>query len=212
MLYAPARITAEETKIIKFELFKFFQYWIKRQKNSDLHNLESQFIGVDKHDLPVQDQAPVLYDILHRFKIYNAWHMLCFIVVSDNKEFPIHIDDMKPTWTAVGLNIPVLNCQDSKTVWYDTIPEKNPKMPGYISELTPHANATATRCVLTDAKEIGSCDANIPHWVNISVPHAPVCNHKKLRINSSLRFQFDCKVEDFFVDPKYQNCMTKTLF
>ena len=207
MLYAPANITEEETKIIKFELFKFFQYWIKRQKNSDLHTLESQFIGIDKHDLPVEDQAPVLYSVLRRMQIDDAWSILAFIVVGGNKEFPIHIDDHDKAWTTIGLNIPVFNCNGTKTVWYDTIPEENPTMPDYVSALTPHAIVVSTKCVSNNAKEIGSIDANIPHWVDVSVPHAPVCNHSKLRINSSLRFKFG--TDDFFSDPKFSNCMIK---
>jgi hypothetical protein len=209
MLYAPANITADETKIIKFELFKFFQYWIKRQENSNLHNLESQFIAIDKHDLPCEDQAPVLYDVLRRMQIDDAWSILAFIVVGGNKEFPIHIDDHAEAWTTLGLNIPVFNCNNTKTVWYDTIPEENHDMPDYISALTPHAGVVSTKCVATNAKEIGSVDANVPHWVDVSVPHAPVCNHSKLRINSSLRFKFD--TDNFFTDPKFSNCMIKKL-
>ena len=210
MLYSPVNITIAEAKIIKAELFKFLHSWVRYQKNSDLLYLESQFIGLDRHELPTKTQAPVLHDILRRMQIDNLWHMLCFIVVSDNKEFPIHIDDYDQTWTAVGLNVPVLNCQDSKTVWYDSSPETNPAMPDYISSLSHHATI-ATKCTSSDVKEIGSCDANIPHWINVSVPHAPVCNHSKLRINSSLRFQFDCSVDDFFVDPKFEHCMIKKL-
>jgi len=208
MLYALANITAEETKIIKSELFKFFHYWAKYQRNLDLLSLESQFIGFDKNELPIESQAPVLHDLLRRMKIDDLWFFLAFIVVSDNKEFPIHVDDYDQTWTTVGLNIPVLNCQGSKTVWYDSIPDTDTAMPDYISSLSHHGTM-ATKCVSTDVKEIGSCDANIPHWVNVSVPHAPVCNHSKLRINSSLRFQFTAN--DFFNDPKFAHCMIKKL-
>ena len=210
MLYAPVNITAAETKTIKSELFKFLHSWVRYQKNSDLLYLESQFIGLDKHELPTKIQAPVLHDVLCRMQIDHAWRMLCFIVVSDNKEFPIHIDDYDQTWTAVGMNVPVLNCQDSKTVWYDSIPDTNPAMPDYISSLSHHATI-ATKCVSLGVKEIGSCDANIPHWINVSVPHAPVCSHSKLRINSSLRFQLQGSVEDFFTDTKFEHCMTKKL-
>ena len=208
MLYSPVNITVAEAKIIKSELFNFFHYWAKYQKNFNLLSMESQFIGFDKNELPAEAQAPVLYNLLRRMQIDDLWFFLAFIVVSDNKEFPIHIDDYDQTWTTIGLNIPVLNCQDSKTVWYDSIPDTNPAMPDYISSLSHHGSM-ATKCVSSNVKEIGSCDANIPHWVNVSVPHAPVCNHSKLRINSSLRFKF--VTDDFFNDPKFNNCMIKKL-
>lgn len=194
-MYKPANIIDSELKIIQIELLLFLKNWCQNQ-NVDMSNLESQFIAQEL-SIDTLPEDSTLRKVLTRMQIADLLIFVCFIVVSNNKYFPIHIDHYNTDWTSFGLNIPVLNCKGSSTVWYDSLPEDNDEMPDYISALTPHGKF-ASKCVQDNVKEIGSCDTNIPHWINVSIPHAPRCTHSKLRINSSLRF--DPKIHDLFTN------------
>jgi hypothetical protein len=203
-LYKPANINDSELKLIQFELLVFLKKWCQ-ERNVDIFSLESQFIAVEMNiDYFLKDST--LRKILTRMQIDDLLMVVCFIVVSENKYFPIHIDHYNADWMSFGLNIPVLNCKGSSTVWYDSVPDDNDDMPDYISSLTRHGRL-ATKCVQDHVKEIGSCNTNIPHWINVSVPHAPKCTHSKLRINCSLRFQ--PKIHEVLVDETFNQLIFK---
>ena len=203
-LYKPANISDKELKLIQFELLLFLKGWCQR-RNVDMFSLESQFIadGININNL---SENSTLRQVLTRMQIDDLVMFICFIVVSDNKYFPIHIDHYDPEWISFVLNIPVLNCNGSSTIWYDSIPDENDDMPDYISSLTIHGRV-ATRCVQDNVNEIGSCDANIPHWINVSIPHAPKCTHSKLRINCSLRFH--PKIHEVLINETFNQLIFK---
>lgn len=194
-MYKPANITDSELKLVQMELLLFLKKWCQDQ-HVDIFALESQFIAQELN-IDTFPEDSTLRKILTRMQIADLLMVVCFIVVSSNKYFPIHIDHYNTDWMSFGLNIPVFNCKGTSTVWYDSLPEENDDMPDYISSLTRHGRI-ARKCVQDNVKEIGSCDTNIPHWINVSIPHAPKCTHSKLRINSSLRFH--PKIHDLLTD------------
>lgn len=183
-LYKQANISKTDTNLIRLELLKFIKNWTA-SNDQDLLDLKSQFVGVDIRDHDnFYKKMPTLHKVLKDFQIEDLLSVLAFIIVSHDTYFPIHIDCEDPGIMSFALNIPVLNCDDTVTVWYDTIPESNTEE--YIAG-TYHGKH-ATYCVQSEAKEVGRCDTISPHWVNIARPHAPMCFHSKLRINASLRF------------------------
>ena len=197
-LYKPANLTKQETKLIQFELLGFLKNCCQ-ENNINFLSLTTQFIHINYRDYLFKNlqDLPVLNEVLSRMQIKQFLISIGFIIVNENKYFPIHIDYFDTEFMNVGLNIPVLNCNGSRTVWYDSIPDDNDEMPEYIGEITKISAAVAVKCVQDNVKEIGSCDANKPHWINVAVPHAPKCNHSKLRINASLRFN---TLENNFID------------
>jgi len=197
-LYKPANLSIKETKLIQLELLGFLKEWCQ-QNNTDFLSLGTQFMHINFRDSFFETlcNLPTLSEILSRMQIKQSLISVGFIIVNENKYFPIHIDYYDTEFMNVGLNIPVLNCAGSKTVWYDSIPDDNDEMPSYIGEVTKVSAAVAVKCIQNNVKEIGSCDANKSHWINIAVPHAPRCNHSKLRINASLRFN---TLENNFID------------
>lgn len=197
-LYKPVNIPDSELKIIRLELLKFTKEWSKFH-NVDFNSMTSQFIGIDRIHRDFLKDLPALTAYLTRRNLTDLVSMIALIVVSKDTHFPIHIDCDDPSVMSFGLNIPVLNCDGSRTVWYSTATEQKPDLPEYIS--TTYHGKHAINCIQEGAVEIGSCNANIPHWVNVGVPHAPVCDHDKLRINASIRFDpmiYQHITDDFF--------------
>lgn len=207
-LYKPANITPEEIKLIQIEILKFLKNWCQT-KNANFLSLTTQFIHINLRDPMFGNfcTLPTVSKILSRMQITQFLFGVGFIIVNENKYFPIHIDYYDTEFMNVGLNIPILNCNGSRTVWYDSIPDDNDDMPLYVGELTKVSAAVAVNCIQDNVKEIGSIDANVPHWINIAVPHAPRCNHSKLRINASLRFN---TMEHDFIDSElFEQIMIK---
>ena len=89
-----------------------------------------------------------------------------------------------------GLNIPILNCEDSWTVWYDAETDLSPEFNEY------DVRKSARRCLSENAVELCRMPASTPAWVNISIPHRPVTTHNKLRAVISARFMPE--LHDYF--------------
>jgi hypothetical protein len=209
-LYKPANVSQDETKLIQIEVIKFLKSWCQT-KNVNFSSLTTQFIQLNWRD---QDrlfhnisQLPTVDKILTRMQIKHLLITVGFIIVNENKYFPIHIDYYNTEFINFGLNIPILNCKGSQTVWYDSIPDDNDDMPDYIGNLTKVSTSVSVKCVQDNVKEIGSCDANMPHWINVAVPHAPRCEHSKLRINAS--FRFNTLEDDFIHSTRFEQLMVK---
>lgn len=204
-LYKTANITRDETKKLELELLRYLKNWCI-QNNTTISKLESQFI-FQPTKIDYFEKNSTLYQVLSRMKIDSLFAYIGFIIVTENKYFPIHIDYYNTDFMSIGLNIPVLNCNGSRTVWYDSIPEDNDDMPDYIGELTKVSVSVSVKCVQDNVKEIGFCDATVPSWINNAIPHAPRCNHNKLRINCSLRF--NPKINDLLRDGTFDKLLFK---
>jgi hypothetical protein len=125
--------------------------------------------------------CPVLIQELLRLELLNNFYFVGFVSVDASKEFPPHIDTLD-----VGLNIPLYNCNDTYTVWYDaeildqTFPD----------HVIGSMGVKAARIVeKKNAVEIGRVEANQPLWINTNVAHRPETHHDKLRMAASLRFK-----------------------
>jgi hypothetical protein len=85
----------------------------------------------------------------------------------------------------IAMNIPMVRCEGTYTVWYDA-KIVDQELPTYAigSEIVKIARV----CDPRTAVEIGRCDSNIPHWINVNVPHRPETHHDQLRMAASIRF------------------------
>lgn len=154
----------------------------------------------------IKTHCPTAIQILKNLGIDNLLVTVGIIVVNSEYHYPIHIDSANPARQSIGLNIPVLNCADSYTAFYKVSRIEYEKWPPkYLvgSEMA----AGSVMCVEEDAVEIARCDANVPHWINVQTPHKPICNHKKLRINSS--FRFDHSINDLINSDYFEKHLIK---
>jgi hypothetical protein len=117
---------------------------------------------------------------LLRLKLLDDFYFVGFVSVDASKEFPPHIDTLD-----VGLNIPLYNCDDTFTVWYDAKILDQP----FPDHVIGTGFVKAARIVdKKNAVEIGRVEANRPLWLNTNVAHKPETHHDKLRMAASIRF------------------------
>jgi hypothetical protein len=182
-LYCPASIDLSLLPQLKKEISKF-SIAVKEIPTNDRRGLA---FHTDDLDL-IKNMCPCLIKEFIRLGIDQLLDHVSIITIDPAKPpVPIHRDCDDISVPTFGLNIPVINCEDTYTVWYDTELDKNSPVPAHfagspiIYTTVPAANQHAT--------EIDRCSAATPHWVNNWVPHAARSDHNKIRVNSSWRFK-----------------------
>lgn len=155
----------------------------------------SQFIPVEPEDF--KNTCKNLFEKIEAWGIAHRIAEIAVILQQGDRKYPIHRDF--PSWKMrnIALNIPILNCHDSFTVWYDAkLVEQNP------AELGDNVYTKHSRKVdEASAVEIGRCDSTVPQWINVFVPHAPTVYHQLPRISVSIRFHpelFDLVSNGYF--------------
>ena len=132
----------------------------------------------------IEPVAPLYTKFIESFGILDRWHYSAFITTTADYNFPIHVDSLNWETRCYGLNIPLINCEDTYTVFYDAEIET-----GLEFEVSNPINSSRLIKKDTIAREIDRFCANQPAWVNIRIPHAPVSLHKKPRAIISARFR-----------------------
>jgi len=179
-LYHPAAIDSNRLPAIRQELASIYHQIPDRHKWGS-----TTFNMVDDQKI-IQDHCPVLCEHLQQMKILNWLSFIGFITVNPEMKFPMHIDN-NPGEFEIALNIPVENCHDSYTVWYNAEISKKSPVP-YIKTIDAEVENTAMLIDEASAVEIGRFSADVPAWININVPHNLVCSHDLIRVGATLRF------------------------
>lgn len=147
-----------------------------------LPDAEFAFFYIEREQ--IEDAVPSYRAMLSRLNLLDRWTYSAVVATQGEKKFPIHVDSLDWENRCYGLNLPILNCEDSYTVWYDAI----------MSDLTPSSSSSddpraSTRFYDTKtAKEVCRMPATTSAWVNNSIPHCPVTNHTNFRAIISARF------------------------
>lgn len=132
----------------------------------------------------IEPFAPLYVGLLESLGILDKWVYSPIISTNYNVQFPIHIDNIDWIDGSYGLNLPVINCENTYTVWYDAEIDYTPVLqssdPRNVSRLVKHG---------TPVKEIARWHMKDPAWINFSIPHAPVSYHGKARAVMSARFK-----------------------
>jgi len=177
-LYHVPNIESDVVAIIKKELLKLSV--VDRPNN--LVEYTSTFVAASQE--LTYKLCPTLIQQLDKFNLLKDFCFVAFISVVGQKEFPPHVD----VGTDVGLNIPLMNCEDTYTVWYDAkIVDR--ELPAYV--IGSDVAHMARVCDPRTAVEIGRCDSSRPYWINTNVPHRPETHHNQFRLAASVRFQPD---------------------
>lgn len=146
----------------------------------------SNFYYITRQDLEKENISNYL-KMLERLGLLDKWKYSA-VITDYGHPFPIHVDAEDWTTRCYALNIPILNCEDSYTVWYDAEIDPDP--------FTSDQRSSARLCIENTAKELYSHPVANPAWVNISIPHRPVTHHKKFRAVLSARFSPE--IHDYF--------------
>ena len=130
-------------------------------------------------------------------------HIYCLYSVLNNASvMPIHVDYANEE-KFLAVNIPLLNCDDSYTTWYNADIDPQLHINETKNQLGPKrlliydesgddyiTGETSYWCVQEGAVQVNSVETTKPMLVNVSIPHRPEVKHDRLRVVFSLRFVF----------------------
>lgn len=125
---------------------------------------------------------------------------LCYFSVLNHASInPIHVDYANEE-RFISINIPLLNCENSFTVWYDADIDHHRKIketmaPDTVQRLLIYDESaeeyftgeTSYWCHQENAVEINRVECVTPMLVNTSLPHRPVVDHNNLRVLFAMR-------------------------
>lgn len=149
-------------------------------KNQNLVPYTSTFVEIRSQI--VLEQCTLLSEQLKNLNLIDQFFTMGLISVDADHIFPPHVDG---DVADIALNIPLMGCDGTYTVWYDgELTDQG--LPTYAigSPIAEIARVADPRTVT----EIGRCDSSIPHWINVNVFHRPETHHNQFRVAASLRF------------------------
>lgn len=175
-LYHKPSLNLELLPTIQKELLKLFVH----TKKDTLVPYTSTFVEINNKQL-MRNTCRTMMQEFQRLGIYDNFFVVSFISVENNREFPPHVD----VGVDIALNIPLINCEGTYTVWYDG-QLKDQGLPTYAigSPIAEISRVADPRSVT----EIGRCDSSIPHWINVNMLHRPETHHDQFRVAASVRF------------------------
>jgi hypothetical protein len=175
-MYHQANLDTDQFPIIQKELLKLFLI----TKKENIVPYTSTFVEIGDKEL-MRNTCTTLMDELRRLNLYDNFFVISFISVESTREFPPHVD----SGVDIALNIPLINCEGTYTVWYDG-KLKDQGLPSYaIGSAIAEISRVADPRTVT---EIGRCDSSIPHWINVNMFHRPETHHNQFRVAASVRF------------------------
>jgi hypothetical protein len=146
-----------------------------------------QFVNVPRHK--IEPYAPKYIKFLESLGLFDLWIHTAIITTHGDQEcdnVPIHVDSTEWQTRSYGLNFPLVNCENTWTVWYaaEITTEE------YINPFDKFDPRNTARPIKTNAPftELFRYEVTQPAWINIAIPHRPVSAHKKTRALVSTRF------------------------
>lgn len=145
--------------------------------------------------------CPTLYCTLKEKNILEFIVAVAFLVVPPNQKTDIHTDSGTQS---IALNLPVLNCEKSYTVWYNTTDKLLPgnelayvKGDSLLGEeqFNNYLDYDSDYFKFNTAEEIDRVECNRPLWINFKIPHRPEVAHTNVRILASIRFRPDFSID-----------------
>lgn len=136
----------------------------------------------------VRDNAPTYIQFLNDLKLYDKWTSCIFVGTNGEKrsiDSPIHVDTEDWQTRSYALNLPVMNCENSYTVFYNAT-KPNPQ--AYLGDEPVTGWATARGFEFDGAVEIGRWNVEKPAWINVCIPHRAENNNSNPRLIVSSRF------------------------
>jgi len=156
----------------------------------DIENLIPDFHYIPRASIDFM--LPITKAFLHDLGILDRWKYLALITGNHGSSLPLHVDGTDWVNRAYGLNLPVLNCKDSFTVYY------NAEILCPAIDDADDPRASALYCREDTAVEIDRIEVSNPYWANVIVPHRPIVTHQLPRILAS--FRFDPELHDLLND------------
>ena len=110
-LYKTANINAAD---YSKELLSLFSVYVP-DINAEIGN---HFLPIGDHDI-ISQHCPQLMAKLDEWGVRKRLAECAFVILPPDKQFPIHRDYPKWEFRSIGLLLPVLNCENTYTAFYD---------------------------------------------------------------------------------------------
>lgn len=141
----------------------------------------SQFVYVLREK--IEPHAPLYTKFIESLGVLDRWHYSAFVTTNTDSLF-VHVDSLTWRTRCYGLNLPLVNCEGTYTVFYDAEINDQP-----FCDSSDPINSAKKIKPGTSAREIARVEATTPMWVNTCIPHAPVTTHSRPRAIISARFR-----------------------
>jgi hypothetical protein len=139
-----------------------------------------QFIHVDVEQ--IKKFSPRYSRLINILGLEERWHTSALITTNKDTTLQIHTDVYDPSERCFAFNVPIVNCEDSYTVWYSAEePVINTVNPEDGKDKVLFYNEST-------AVEIDRMPATTCAFVNNHTPHRPETGHSKFRAILSSRF------------------------
>lgn len=133
-----------------------------------------------------------LSEFLKRKNLYERWRGAGMSILKENFVLPIHSDSYLPG-RCYALNIPIINCQDSYTIWYNIIDSSKVIKKAYTSNGVLVVSEHYEKNNTTEIERI--CSDSIM-FVNVKTPHSGINLNNQTRAVLSLRFIPELSLEE----------------
>lgn len=196
--YQLADFPDNEWELYSRELNKF---WIAYSKKHVPEKAQFFFVAIENDEHKFKIFCPTLYNALVEKDYLKHVIGIAFLVVPPTQKTAIHTDSGDQS---TALNIPVMNCEKSYTVWYRTKDKLDDghelsyvKSDSLLSKdsFDEYLRYDSDYFDFNSSEEIDRVECNRPLWVNYKIPHRPEVEHNNLRILASIRFD-----SEFLID------------
>ena len=155
----------------------------------NLKNGQIMYIPVERK--LIDHDCPLYSKYIESLNLLDRWEFSLISVIGprdtdldmDKLFNKIHVDTTNWNYRCYGLNIPIINCENTYTVWYEgTIDETEIK--------TDKNRLRSAKNLVPGSRyvEIHRHESSVPAWINVSIPHMPLNYHNKPRAVISARF------------------------
>jgi hypothetical protein len=185
-------------KPIEVPNLDIIQHEFKEMFKSFGHDVFSKYdvniAGINKSLL--EKSAPAYIQFLKEINLYDRWYSSFWAgTIGDGADkCTAHVDCADWTERSFALNIPIQNCHNSYTIWYDVEISEGIENYGLASRY-PGSLGFLEK----DIKgEIGRLPSTQPAFINVGLPHRPMTFHNEPRLSISTRFSPE--LFDYFKD------------
>lgn len=144
----------------------------------------------------LEEKVPAFSNFLKQIDLYDRWITTSMCTIPPGQNYPLHIDSLNNTGRFVALNIPIINCENTYTTWYDAEVKELiwDKLHGHIDSTYDEA----CHCDWDTSKEIKRVESKDPMLINVSIPHSVFNPTDKFRFLVSTRFTPELSEPDLY--------------
>jgi hypothetical protein len=171
-------------KLVNIPKLTLIQNQILQEMSKNYNSIKTGFYAV-KSDV-LKSKWTLLCEYLTSVNLLDRWTGVG-ISVLNNSNINVHTDS-KNSDRIYALNIPILDCKNTYTIWYkQKIGAKQ-----NISSYNSFGNTVDyVEYNLSDVEEICRLESSNSAFVNVKIPHRGITTHNNFRCLISLRFNPD---------------------